>query len=280
MTDPTSTALVTIAPLQHALALATEAGDIRKMKEVHALASALQKGAFARRMGIDAENQAAEVVLRAERAIGGVLSDLKAENRLGDARSGSPLFETALLLAQERGSISTSGLREATGCTREQANGVLTSASFVYDRDLRAYALNPVFEQKVMLRDLGLKAQDSSNYQRVAALPDETFERMLAAIRATGKRIAKVNFYAPDRKPADVIEHEKSVAAEAPTDDAFEKFRAGVYALVGWEVGEDGTGAGTDNAFLRLPTDQLVEAADLIRMAVAAYQEARAQRAA
>lgn len=75
MTEPTI-ALAPIAPLQQALALATEAGDMRALKEVHALASALRKGAQARGMGVQAENQAAEVVLRSERAMGQRLADM------------------------------------------------------------------------------------------------------------------------------------------------------------------------------------------------------------
>lgn len=74
-------ALTTVGPLQEALALATDAGDLATMHDVAAMATALQKGARARGIGIGAENQAAEVVLRAERAIGITLADMLAKGQ-------------------------------------------------------------------------------------------------------------------------------------------------------------------------------------------------------
>jgi hypothetical protein len=62
-----------VGPLRQALALAIDAGDIDKLRDVAAMGSALQKGARARGLGIESENEAAEVVIRAERAIGLVL---------------------------------------------------------------------------------------------------------------------------------------------------------------------------------------------------------------
>lgn len=66
-------ALVTVGPLQQALAAATAAGDISALKDVASMAAALRAGAKARGMGIVSENQAAEVVVRAERALGATL---------------------------------------------------------------------------------------------------------------------------------------------------------------------------------------------------------------
>lgn len=70
-------AVATIAPLKRALALADEAGDIPKLRDIAAMAAALQKGAQARGMGLNAENQAAEVVIRAERAMGRILAGVE-----------------------------------------------------------------------------------------------------------------------------------------------------------------------------------------------------------
>lgn len=81
-------ALARIPFLKQALALAVEAGDIDALKDVAAMATALQKGAQARGMGIGAENQAAEVVLRAERAIGAAL-DLMTEAGLRRGRGSN-----------------------------------------------------------------------------------------------------------------------------------------------------------------------------------------------
>lgn len=70
-------ALATIGPLQQALALATEAGDIDALRDIASMGTALQKGAQARGLGVGAENQAAEVVLRAERAIGQTITAMR-----------------------------------------------------------------------------------------------------------------------------------------------------------------------------------------------------------
>ncbi len=78
----TEQALATIDPLNQALALAVEAGDIPAMHDIASMAAALQKGARARGLGISAENQAAEIVLRAERAMGISLDQLAAEGAL------------------------------------------------------------------------------------------------------------------------------------------------------------------------------------------------------
>lgn len=74
------TELVPMAPDIHsALAVATEAGDIQQLQHVAAMATGLQSAAKARGLGIDAENTAAEVVIRAERAIGKVLIRMSEE---------------------------------------------------------------------------------------------------------------------------------------------------------------------------------------------------------
>lgn len=75
-------AVATIGPLQQALAAATVAGDIKGLKDVAAIASALKEGARARGMGVVSENQAAEVVVRAERAMGRVLLALEEDGLL------------------------------------------------------------------------------------------------------------------------------------------------------------------------------------------------------
>ena len=74
--------LATIEPLTQALALATEAGDIDKLRDVSAWATALRNGARARGMGIEAENKAAEVILRAERAMGVVFERMFADGTM------------------------------------------------------------------------------------------------------------------------------------------------------------------------------------------------------
>jgi hypothetical protein len=102
----TDTALVEIGPLQQALALAAEAGDVEALRDVQAMATALQKGARARGLGVSAENQAAEVVLRSERALGAVFNAIPTEGRRGDSRpeSPTPMQQAWALLGETRGS--------------------------------------------------------------------------------------------------------------------------------------------------------------------------------
>lgn len=81
-------ALTTLGPLQQALAAATAAGDINALKDVAAMASALKAGARARGMGIVSENQAAEVIIRAERSMGQVLISLAESGTYGRGVAG------------------------------------------------------------------------------------------------------------------------------------------------------------------------------------------------
>lgn len=99
-----TTALETIAPLQTALALATEAGDITQLRDVRAMSTALQKGAKARGMGVEAENAAAEVVLRAERAIGQLLTSMRESGALqGEGRRSNIRREEGVLTLPDLG---------------------------------------------------------------------------------------------------------------------------------------------------------------------------------
>lgn len=154
--DDTSSALATIGPLQQALAAATAAGDLKGLKDVASMASALRVGARARGMGIVSENQAAEVVIRAERAIGRVLETMAAEGRLAqpgdwkererDGRSGKPAEN------------QTAGL-------------VLTWA------------------------ELGMDYKTAGRYRLIASLDENEFDALLTSKRESNERIAKVDFY-------------------------------------------------------------------------------------
>lgn len=241
-------ALVTTEPLKQALALATEAGDMKALKEVHALASALRKGAQARGLGLEAENQAAEVVIRSERAMGQTIIALKDQGLLYGGKDQADTWR---------------GLPTSEGAVKRR------------EQRAKAGAQSRVAETHVRLEDLGVHPRDSSAYQRVAAMPEERFEELLDELRALGSRIAKVNFYASPRKAADVREYERSLDAEVPTNSAFEQFRAGAYALLEWEVAEEGTGAYALNTLMSLPQDDMREVAGLIRLLAEAYNKVR-----
>lgn len=281
-----STALVTTEPLKQALALATEAGDIKALKEVHALASALRKGAQARGMGLEAENQAAEVVIRSERAIGLAIGELKASGRFGhQGDSGDVRDKIIEALEAAGGPLTSAQVVEATGLANKSVVQVLHNNPAFAKVDERKGGAWRVVDERLAdlrsimrIRDLGITESESSNFQRLASMPDDRFEDILDELRSLGSRIAKVNFYAPARKAADVREYERSVEAEVPTSSAFTQFRAGAYALLEWEVAEEGTGAYALNTMLALPTDELAEVAGLIRLLAEAYTKVRAAR--
>lgn len=188
--------------LQSALALATEAGDVDALRDVRAMATALGKGARARGLGIDAENQAAEVVLRAERAIGQTLIAL-ADQGLRAKGGGAVLFDP---------------LRSTTG---HGAQGALRGRM---PSDLPT------------LKDLGINnARQAWEWQQVARLPDDQFEDMLEEFRSSAKRIAKINFYnAVKPKPAPgwrEVAHAPSEEGGGSTQ-AFVNFRRAALALI------------------------------------------------
>lgn len=169
----TVTALAPIEPLHHALALATEAGDIDALKDIHATATALREGARARGMGIGAENQAAEVVLRAERTIGLTLKDM-----------------------QDRGELAVRG---QTFSPREP----YTRTRNGKEESVASWSPTPTAST---LADFGFTRQQASQFAALARIPDEEFESRFGTVRDSGARIAKVDFYRlvkgkPDGKP-------------------------------------------------------------------------------
>lgn len=201
-TKAPETALATIAPLQQALALATEAGDIEGLRDVAAMATALQKGARARGMGIESENQAAEIILRAERSIGHAIELLKESGQFGKAwaRGVPPTNKGA--------AVTTTGVRE----DHRDRNEV------------------------VLLKDLGLSWDQSKNFQRLAKLPESVFEDKLATFKEIGSRIAKIDFYRLVNQP-EKVKREATTAivadqrAEADTS-VFAKFENAASDLI------------------------------------------------
>ncbi len=70
---------------------------------------------------------------------------------------------------------------------------------------------------------------------------------------------------------------EKELGQLSRTDSGFAAFRKGVFALLGYEVGEDGEGAFTKDLSL-LAADELVELAGLVKVVAAAYNAEKANR--
>jgi hypothetical protein len=233
-------ATTAIAPLSTASLMLAEAslnGDLAGMRDVHAMATALQRGAQARKLGVEAENAAAEVVLRAERVIGQYIDRLRDEGRYG------------------RGQYTDRSAEARWGVSPEGGNTSISTS------------------------DLGLNNHQVENFGRLSKISDEDFERLLAEATGKQERIAKVNFYGTGRKPRPIDVSEAPPAQpEARTAPGFATLRAGIYSLLGWRTRDDGTSGPTDNALLRMPGDELLELADLIRSLATAYNEARAAR--
>lgn len=171
-------ALTTIGPLQEALALATEAGDIDGLRDIAATATAFQKGAKARGMGIDAENTAAEVVLRAERALGRTLDIMSEE-----------------------------GLRRTRGANVQRPTSVGSTATERAEGD-----------NLPGLSDLGITPKEAHLWRTLAAIPESEFEARFATVRDSGARIAKVDFYRLVKgKPAQKPEAERDMHGDGYT---------------------------------------------------------------
>lgn len=155
------TSLAPVTALTTALALATEAGDIDRLRDIASTATALQTGARARGMGLDAENQAAEVVLRAERAIGSIL----------------------LRMAED-------GTRAGVG--RNTHDGAIATIPSLLAGE--ASALMTPAEQNVL-------RASASRWQALARIPEVEFESRFGTVRDSGARLAKVDFYRMVGKP-------------------------------------------------------------------------------
>lgn len=147
-------------PLTAALALATEQGDIDKLRDIASMATALQTGARNRGLGIEAENQAAEVIIRAERAIG-----------------------------RELIRMAETGERVVKGQGR-----------FMGSKPGRESVWSETSPDQMTLPQLGLDTKQASNFQALARIPDDVFESKFATLKAVSEqdksqRLAKVDFY-------------------------------------------------------------------------------------
>lgn len=222
-----------IVPDQFAVALA-QATSIPEVKDLHDYAEGARRWAKARGMGIDAENMATAAVLRTERKIGEILIRM-AE----DGERATP------------GEFLSKASRDEEG--RAQSSGRMTTG--------------------FTLEDLGIKRNESANWQKAAKIPEDTFESMIALAIESGTRLAKTNVYRTYVSPA-----QKEDRRKPAEDEGFDLFRQGAYLLLGWKTDNTGAGAPTKNGLLTLPTDELAQIATLVQHIVNAYKEARAAR--
>ncbi len=148
-------ALATISEARRALAECKTLDDFRNFRDV---ATALRSYLKARGAGVETENEAAELVLRAERAAGSELI------RMGEADE----------LATRRHSGVLIRAKGRTGYRPFEANGQ---------------------SAPLLLRELGIHEMQARYWKSIASIPDADFEGELREARALGKRIAKTDFY-------------------------------------------------------------------------------------
>lgn len=224
--------VATVAPLRAQLAVAEEAGDITAMKEVAAFATALQKGAQARGLGVAAENQAAEVVLRAERAIGTVIR-------------GLPRAQTGP--AKGKGGRAPGG-EYVRGST---SDGTLT-----------------LYQQAVAAAGLDKNRKGAHQFQKLAELPEDDFEELLAQARAKAERIAKVDFYRAVGAVGKVEPEAVKRVKEMLADEEEETSQFAAFAK-----------AAGDLDLSQLPDEELAEVAAIIKGLAGQYNIERQRRA-
>lgn len=229
-----------LTPVTQARQMLAEATTLPQLKDLRDFAEGAKAWAKARKLGIDAENEAAEVVLRAERRIGQIMLDMRERGEL--AGPGQH---------QLRGSDTSDYLRQ------HKTGAPLTIPSLL-DVDPKDWAV-----------------RQAHFWQNLAQLPEDIFERMLYSARVGGERLAKHNFYRAARPAKGSVENPSVPTREDPD---FDTFRRGTYALLGWEIDETGKGHATRNGLMQLPNDELSQAARLIQALAAAYGEARSAR--
>lgn len=123
------------------------------------------------------------------------------------------------------------------------------------------------------LSDLGIDRNgDATDWQRLARLPEDIFERMLGGAKANRERLAKVNFYLASQSLT------KDATPEVPIDKGFDMFRAGVFHMLGWHVDDNGEGGPTRNDLLTLPQEELLQIKTLVQLLGEAYKEAVTKR--
>lgn len=136
-----------------------EARDFSDFKALRDWATTLRAYGRARGLGIEAENEAAEYVLRAERGAGAELIRM---------------VETGE--RPQRGGLWKGVAHDADG---RVPRGPLSQDNAPW---------------KTTLRKLGISGNDAMDWQRLARIPDQDFENLLKTARRMG-RVSKARFY-------------------------------------------------------------------------------------
>jgi hypothetical protein len=159
-------------PISLARRALAEATTLPDMKDVRSWAEALRAYAKSRGMGIEAENQAAEVVIRAERKMG-----------------------TELIRMAEAGERTVAG----TGGSR-----LLGRIPGLPAGERKAFTA-VVNAGGATLAGMGVTPRQSSHWQRLATIDDEMFESLVVELLSReGARLSRMDFvrayFGPDKK--------------------------------------------------------------------------------
>ena len=232
-----------LTPISQARQMLAQARTVPEFRELRDFATAAKAWAKARGLGIEAENEATEVVLRAERNIGLIILQAKDDERFGNFGVG----------------------RVHAGVPRGESTS-------------RAMQMLVESGEVITRESLGLKSNEAANFQRLAQLDDERFEAMIRSVRALpGVRLAKTNFYAAMDK-AERVRQGRPYEEPNPNNSDFDRLRSGAFGLLGWEVDENGREGPTRNDLTKLPDDQLRQLASIIKALAVAYNEAKGMR--
>ena len=215
------TQLIEITEADRALALAA---SVPELTDLHDKFTTAKTWAKTRGLGVDAENKAAEYILRTERKIG-----------------------AELIRMLEAGERQTVGRPEIESSRLDSLPNRAT---------------------------LGVDSNQARDWQRLARMPEDVFETMLAEVKATRERIAKINFYAASR-PVRIDDP----APERPDTLGYALLQEAANDLLGWQVDDAGVGSATENKLLRLATDELAQVGLLLKALITAYNEAKVRPA-
>jgi len=227
-----------LALLDRANQMLAEADSIEDMKTVRDYATTVKTAMRARGMGVDAENQATRVILKAERKVGAELIRLEKAGLL--AKRGQHAVNP-VPTQDEKGKF--------TGSSDERSNSGL-----------------------ITMDNLGLIWRDADWWKSAARIPEDEFEQMLTFAIESGTRLAKVNFYRAEKKPKGWAE------APTKEDQGYALFLEATNLLLGWKVDQTGEGAPTKNGLLMLPFDEVKTIAQRTQHIITALNEFKAQR--
>lgn len=277
MTDENALVALPAGQLHTLLVVASQQGDITGMLDVRAMAVALTSGAKARGLGIESENQGAELILRAEREIGGAIGRLKAARLFGTVGNGGPVRDR-LIAELESGPASARELTARTGLPHKSVAQVLhNNPAFakVDDRKGGQWRLEEdrvaALRALVRIHDMGITETESAAFQKLAAVPADVFESTVAETIGKGKRLSRVVF-------APMMASNREARPKTTASEAYAMVRDGMHLLLGWDVGEDGVGYAKAPILLDLANDELAGLAELVKAFVPAYGDARRAR--